>query len=121
MSIFMTIDQNTLYLGISLLVLTTLNIILGGVNSLFQKEFDITKLFKGIAKSLVVVLCFVSVVLVGQLLPNILLINIDGKEVNLASATYLLMVSGYLFYGKEVLVKLSGFIRGSFKIDETNK
>ena len=116
MNIFTMIDQNTLYLGISLLVLATLNIILGSVSSLFKKEFNITKFWQGIAKSLIVVFCFISVVLVGQLLPNILLINIDGNEVNLANATYLLMLSGYIFYGKEVLVKLSGFIKGNFKI-----
>jgi len=111
-------DQNILYLGISLLALITINIILGSISSLFQKQFDKTKLFQGIIKGLVVTACFVSVIYVGKLTPNIIVINVNGINVDLFTATHMLMLSSYIFYGKEVLVKLSSFVSGKYKIDE---
>jgi len=111
------IDQNTLLLGGSLLGLIVLNIVLGSVNSFFLKQFDKTKLWQGVFKGIVVSISFICVCFIGQLNPNILLVSVDGKEINLSNATYLLMMSGYLYYGKEVLVKLSSFISGKFKID----
>jgi len=111
------IDQNTILLGGSLLGLIILNIILGSVNSFFIKQFDKTKLWQGIFKGIIVSSSFICVCFIGQLNPNILLVSVDGKEINLSNATYLLMMSGYLYYGKEVLVKLSSFISGKFKID----
>lgn len=111
------IDQNTLYLGISLLILICVNIVLGSVDSFFQQQFDKAKFWKGLLKGLVVCVCFILILIVGQLNPNILMINVDGNEVTLSNATYLLMMSGYLFYGKEVLVKLSNFVKGKFEVD----
>ena len=112
------LDQNTIYLGISLLILICINIVLGSVNGIFQQQFDKVKFGRGITKGLVVSLCFYLILIVGRLNPNILVINVDGNEVNLGNATYLLMLSGYLFYGKECLGKLSSFVSGKYKIDE---
>ena len=111
-------DQNILYLGISLLTLVTINIILGSVSSLFQKQFDKTKLFQGIIKGVVVTACFVAVIYVGKLTPNIIVINVNGINVDLFTATHMLMLSSYIFYGKEVLVKLSSFVSGKYKTEE---
>ena len=111
-------DQSILYLGISLLALVTINIILGSVSSLFQQQFDKTKLFQGIIKGLVVTACFVAVIYVGKLTPNIIVINVNGINVDLFTATHMLMLSSYIFYGKEVLVKLSSFVSGKYKTEE---
>jgi len=111
-------DQNILYLGISLLALVTINIILGSVSSLFQKQFDKTKLFQGIIKGLIVTGCFVAVIYVGKLTPNIIVVNVNGINVDLFTATHMLMLSSYIFYGKEVLVKLSSFVSGKYKTEE---
>jgi len=111
-------DQNILYLGISLLALVTINIILGSISSLFQQKFDKTKLFQGIIKGIIVTGCFVTVVYVGKLTPNIIIINVNGINVDLFTATHMLMLSSYIFYGKEVLVKLSSFVSGKYKTEE---
>ena len=111
-------DQTILYLGISLLALVTINIILGSISSLFQKQFDKTKLFQGIIKGIVVTACFVTVIYVGKLTPNIIVINVNGINVDLSTATHMLMLSSYIFYGKEVLVKLSSFVSGKYKTEE---
>jgi len=111
-------DQSILTLGGSLLILICVNIILGSVGSLFQKQFDKTKLFQGIIKGLVVTACFVAVIYVGKLTPNIIVINVNGINVDLSTATHMLMLSSYIFYGKEVLVKLSSFVSGKYKTEE---
>jgi len=111
-------DQNILYLGISLLALVAINIILGSISSLFQKQFDKTKLIQGIIKGIIVTGCFVAVIYVGKLTPNIIVINVNGINVDLFTATHMLMLSSYIFYGKEVLVKLSSFVSGKYKTEE---
>lgn len=111
------IDQNTLYLGISLLILICINIVLGSVNGIFQQQFDKVKLGMGVVKGFVVSLCFYLILVVGQLNPNILLVQINDQNVSLSTATYLLMLSGYIYYGKECLIKLSGFVTGKYKIN----
>lgn len=102
-----------LILGVSLLGLVIINIILGSISSFFQQQFDKVKFIQGIIKGLVVVLCFVGVIEIAQLTPNIFVINIDGKDLSLLNATYLLMLWGYYYYGKQVYVKLVDFISGN--------
>jgi len=114
-------DYNVFNLGLSLLILTIINIVLGSITSIFNQQFDKIKFIKGIIKALIVVLSFVGVIYVGSLNENILMVNVDGNQVNLSNATYLLMMSGYLYYGKEVLVKLSSFVSGKYKIDENKE
>ena len=111
-------DMQILYLGLSLISLIVINIVLGSVTSIFQKQFDKTKLFQGVIKGLVVTACFVAVIYVGKLTPNIIVINVNGINVDLFTATHMLMLSSYIFYGKEVLIKLSSFVSGKYKTEE---
>jgi len=111
-------DIQVLYLGIGLLSLVVINIVLGFVSSIFQQKFDKIKLFQGVVKGIIVTSCFLGVIYVGKLTPEIIVINVNGIDVDLATATHMLMLSGYLFYSKQVLVKLSSFVRGEYKIDE---
>jgi len=111
-------DTQTLYLGMALLSLVIINIILGSLTSIFQQQFDKATLWKGILKGLVVTACFVAVVYIGKLTPNIIVVNVNGVDVNLSTATYMLMLSSYIWYGKEVLLKLSGFVGNKFKMND---
>jgi len=114
-------DIQTLYLGASLLGLVIINIVLGSISSLFQKQFDKVKFWQGVLKGLIVIFCFVGVVFIGRLNPNVIVINVNGQDVSLLTGTYMLMLGSYIFYGKEVLVKLSSFISGKYKIDENKE
>lgn len=115
------IDQNTLVLGGSLLGLVCINIILGSVTSFFQQEFDKRKFWVGMLKGLIVTLSFVGVCVIGKLTPEIIVINVNGQDVSLYDGTYLLMMGSYVYYGKEVLVKLSGFVQGKFNVGENKE
>lgn len=115
------IDQNTLLLGGSLLTLVIVNILLGSVSSLFQKQFEKVKFFQGICKGLIIVLCFILVLIVGKLNANIVIVNINNQAVDLATATNMLMLSSYAWYGKEVYIKMTSFLNGNYKITEVSK
>jgi len=111
-------DTQVLYLGIALLSLVVINIILGSVTGLFQQQFDKTKLGQGIIKGIIIVGCFISVCYIGKLTPNVVVINVNNIAVDLATATHMLILSSYLWYSKEVLIKLSSFVKGDYKINE---
>lgn len=110
-------DQNTIYLGIALLILVVSNILLGSINSIFKQQFDKIKLFIGIGKGILVIIILMGILIAGKLTPDIIVININEKDVSLYEGTYLLMLSSYLWYGKECLIKLSGFLKGNYKIN----
>jgi mannose/fructose/N-acetylgalactosamine-specific phosphotransferase system component IID len=118
MNLINLIDQQTLVLGGSLLGLVIINIILGSITSWFKQQFDKAKFWQGLLKGVVVTASFVGVCYIGRLTPNIIVINVNGQDVSLYDGTYLLMLSSYLWYSKECLVKLSSFVSGKYKIDE---
>lgn len=111
-------DQQILILGMSLLGLVIINIILGSVSSIFQQQFDKAKFFYGILKGLIVTFCFVGVCYIGKLTPDVIVINVNGQDVTLYDGTYMLMLVSYTWYGKEVLIKLSSFVKGKFEVDK---
>lgn len=112
------IEMQVIILGLSLLGLVILNIVLGSVNGFFEQQFDKTKFIRGLIKGIVVVFCFVGILIIGNLNPDIAVVQVDGKSVNIGTATYLLMLSGYYHYGKESVIKLTGFVQGKFNIDK---
>ena len=111
-------DYNIFNLGISLLILVTINITLGSITSIFQQQFDKTLFFQGFIKALIVVISFIGVVYVGSLNPNVIVIQVNDQNVDLYTGTRMLMLVSYIYYGKEVLVKLSGFVKGDYKVKE---
>jgi len=112
-------DQQSLLLGGSLLVLVIVNIILGSVSSIFQQKFDKTKFWQGLVKGVIIVFCFVLVIIIGKLNSDIVVVNVNDQTLDLATATRMLMLSSYAWYGKEVYIKMTGFLTGKFKSDES--
>jgi len=111
-------DYQVLFYGILLLGLIVIDIILGSVGSFFQKKFDKVKFFQGIAKGLTVSLCACGVIYIASLTPDIIVVNIGGKDTNLLTATQLLIFGGYGKYAVDVIAKLTGFINGKYKVEE---
>lgn len=112
----MTIDA--LHLGIGLLVLIFVNIILGSIDAFLSGNFDRGKFLRGIIKGIIVALCFAATYLVGWLTPSVLAISINGQAVNLLTAVYLVIMAGFLFYAKEVIMKLAFFVNGNLEMGE---
>ena len=114
-------DYNIFNLGLSLLILALINITLGSITSIFQQQFDKIKFLRGFIKASIIVLSFVGVIYVGSLNPDIVVISVNNQNVDLYTGTKMLMLTGYLFYGKQVLIKLSSFVSGNYKIEEIAK
>lgn len=112
----MTIDA--FRLGLGLLTLIAVNIILGSIDALLSGRFDPGKCRRGIIKGIIVALCFASTYLVGWINPDVLAVTINGQSVNLLTAVYLVIMAGFLFYAKEVIMKLASFVYGKLAIGE---
>lgn len=112
----MTIDA--LRLGLGLLTLIAVNIILGSIDALLSGIFDWGKFRRGIIKGIIVALCFAATYLVGWINPDVLAVTINGQSVNLLTAVYLVIMAGFLFYAKEVIMKLASFVYGKLAIEE---
>ena len=104
-----TIDFQMLYLGIGLLGLVLINILLGSIDGFLQKQFDKSKLLNGIIKGGIVTSSFVGIYLIGCLVPDIM-IDINGQEITLLMAVNVIILGGFAYYAKEVLMKLASFI-----------
>jgi hypothetical protein len=109
------IDQQSLLLGGSLLVLVIVNIILGSISSLFQQQFDKTKFWQGLVKGSIIVICFCLVLIVGKANAGILVVNVNDQNLDLATATQMLMTTSYAWYGLEIYKKMTGLLSGKYK------
>lgn len=95
-----------IHLAVGLVLLVAVNIVLGGLNALFDGSFDKVKLRNGI----IVAACFIAFYMAGWLNPDIIAIDVDGQTVNLMTASNLALLTAYVLYAKDVFVKLKNLI-----------
>lgn len=98
--------MQTLWLGIGTLILAIVNIGLGSITALVNKEWNWSTFWKGVIKMAIVVVAFAAVWFVGWLNEELIIIELDGKLVNLCDAVHIILLSGFVAYGGKVLVKL---------------
>lgn len=110
-------DYQMLNLGIGLLCLILINILLGSMNSILERNFNKEKFINGIIKGFIVSISFIGVYFTGCIVPDIA-INIDGQSLTLLMAVSVILISGFSFYGFEVLKKLSSFVNAKFNVDK---
>ena len=99
-------------LGLGLLGLMSINIILGSIDSIFNQSFDKVKFKQGIFKSLIIMLCTIGIYVIGYFNPNVIVINVNGQDVGLLTAIYLMIMGGFVLYGKQCIEKLTVLIMG---------
>jgi len=112
------IDLQTLYTGIALIIFMAVNIILGGLGALFVQEFNTKILLQGIIKALIVIVCIMLIYIAGLLTVDLAVININGQEVNVLTAIYILIVYAFYHYVREVVNKLSNMLNSKIDIGE---
>ena len=61
-----------IHLAVGLVLLVAVNIVLGGLNALFDGSFDKVKLRNGIIKGIIVAACFIAFYMAGWLNPDII-------------------------------------------------
>ena len=97
---------DTLFLGIGTLILVCVNIALGSISALMNKEWNWTVFRNGVIKGTVVVLAFAAVWFVGWLNKNLAAVEVDGQMVNLQMAVHIILTGGFAVYAGKVLLKL---------------
>lgn len=114
-------EMTTLKLAAGLLLLIAANIVLGSADAIIGGQFDKTKCWRGALKGLFIFIAFIMTYGAGYLNPQIVVVAIDGKSVDLLAAVVLIIIAGYAWYAKEVLVKLAGIVRAKVAIEELPK
>lgn len=110
-------DFQMLYLAIGLLGLILINVLIGSINGFLERKFDKKKFIDGLIKGSVVCVSFVGVYFIGILNPSIA-IEIGDQQLTLLMAVNIVLLSGFGWYGKEVLTKLATFVNAKFNIAE---
>ena len=100
----------TLYLGIGTLILVCVNIALGSISALMNKEWNWTIFRNGLIKGAVVVLAFAAVWFVGWLNKDLAAVEVDGQMVNLQMAVHIILTGGFAVYAGKVLLKLKEIV-----------
>jgi len=112
------IDMNTVYLGIGLIIFMIVNITLGSIDAVLTNTFDWGKFKRGIIKAIVVLICFILIYIAGAINADVIIINVNGQEVNILTAIYFVIFSGLTWYVKEVLTKLASLVKAQIVIEE---
>ena len=110
-----------LNLSIGLMGLMIINIVLGSVDAIFKKSFDKQRFIQGIIKGVIVTFCFMGTYYIGKLNPDVIVIDVNGQEVNVLTSIYLTILAGFITYAKQVIDKLRMFINGNFEVENNNK
>lgn len=95
---------------IGLLIFMGVNVILGSVDSVFSGTFDLKKCLKGVAKAIVIVVCYAGVYYAGTLNQDIVVLKLNKVDVNIVTAIYMTSVVGFIAYGKQIIEKLNKFV-----------
>ena len=112
------IDLQTAYTGLALIIFMAVNIVLGSLNSLFTQTFNQKILVQGIIKALIVIVCIMLIYVAGLLTVDLAVININGQEVNVLTAIYILIVYAFYHYVREVVIKLQDMLNSKVDIGE---
>lgn len=99
-----------LCLSAGLFILMGANIVLGSIGAWLSGGFKGETLVRGIIKGLINITCIGAVWFAGYINPEILTTDLGGTMVNLSSAVTLLLTAAFIFYGAQVLKKISTFL-----------
>lgn len=108
------IDMEMVKIAFALLLLIGANILLGSTNAFMARQFDKTKFINGIIKGSVIAVSIVMVYAAGLLIPNIVIMQIDGQNVTLVMALGMLFVAAIIAYGQEDIGKIATFFKTKF-------
>lgn len=103
---------------IGLVCVMVSNILLGTSLAKLKENFNKEKMLKGILKCVLIIVSVCLMYLCGYLNPEIMVANINGQEVNLASGMEFLFVAGIITYGMQSLIKLKDLMQLKTSVDK---
>ncbi len=108
-------------IGVLLVMLS--NTLLGATIAKLKKKFNKKNLINGLFKATCIILAVAFMYVCSYLNPDIMVLNINGLEVNLIDGIKIIGVAGIVYYGGQSLKKLAEILKVStaLSIDEDKK
>lgn len=104
---------------IGLICLMISNIILGSSISIFDSNFDIKIFFKGIIKVIFLSISLLLIYYAGYLNPDIIVVNINGLDLNIIDAVKSIFIMGIVYYGYQDLSKVIDILKIKVNINNS--
>ena len=98
-----------LFIGLASVMLA--NVLMGVTLAKLKKNFNKKKMLEGLVKIGGVLIAIGLLYLASYFNPNILVVNVDGKNMNLIDAMNLLFTTGIVIYGSQDLIKLKDILK----------
>lgn len=106
-------------IGVILVMIS--NVLLGASLAKLKKEFNKETFFNGIFKIVCIGVSVGFMYLCSYLNPDIMVLNINGIDVNLITGIQLIGIAGITLYGAESLKKLANIIKVSSSMNLTKE
>ena len=104
------------FIGLASVMLA--NVLMGVTLAKLKKNFNKKKMLEGLVKIGGVLIAIGLLYLASYFNPNILVVNVDGKNMNLIDAMNVLFTTGIVIYGGQDLIKLKDILK--LKTEITN-
>ena len=91
---------------VAICVLATVNIAFGSLDAIFTKKFNWQKFSTGVGKALIIIGGVFGIYYAGTLVPDVIVMEIDGNTVNLTTALNITGIATFIWYGKQAIDKL---------------
>ena len=98
-----------LFIGLASVMLA--NVLMGVTLAKLKQNFNKKKLLEGLVKIGGVLIAIGLLYLTSYFNPNILVVNVDGKNMNLIDAMNVLFTTGIVIYGSQDLIKLKDILK----------
>ncbi len=98
---------------VAICMLAGVNIAFGSLDAIFDdnKTFDWKRFWNGIGKAVIIIAGVFGIYYAGTLVPDVIVMEIDGNAVNLTTALNMVGVAMFVWYGKQDIDKLMGLLK----------
>lgn len=111
--------MSNIILGVILVMLA--NTLLGATLAKLKKKFSKKNLLNGLFKATCIILAVIFMYACSYLNPNIMVLNMNGTDVNLIDGIKIIGVAGIVYYGAQSLKKLADLIKVSTAISKSEE
>lgn len=107
------------FIGLAAVMLA--NVLMGVTLAKLKKNFNKKKMFEGLVKIGGVLIAIGLLYLTSYFNPNILVVNVEGKNMNLIDAMNLLFTTGIVIYGGKDMIKLKDILKLKTEISDVKE
>jgi len=114
----MVFTISVIKLAVGVLLFMVANIMAGSYQAWAEGKFDKVTMLKGVKKALIILIGFGFVYGGGLLNPDVLVMDVNGTEVNIMTAIYSGALLAFVAYGKQAIEKLFKIVMSNVESKE---